>query len=286
MRKFIILAVLLGIVFGSLTNKVFAGPPFVNLEGVGGVAFNPLAYLADSGEEFIKIGDTNIVAKPRFGAWYVNLPDAKIDWVSFGVATTLLKRLEVSYGYQAINWEAAPSAFHKNNIGAKLLVLKENSFDTKFVPAFSIGTIYKTTSDKSLREAGLNSLRSSGQDWYAVATKTVTLLPVPVIVSGGVLSTQEYVTGVLGFSDKRKLTGFFNIDLVLPKGFVVGYEFKQGARFSDVQNANYWDAHLAWIPNKNLTLIAAYTATGDYGKAGNTRTGLGNGFVLSAQYAF
>ena len=292
MKKYIILAVLFGLVFGSLTNKVFAGPPFNNLEGVGGVAFNPLAYLADSGEEFIKVGDTNIVAKPRFGAWYVNLPDAKIDWASFGVATTLLKRLEVSYGFQTVNWEAAPSAFHKNNIGAKLLVLKENSFDTKFVPAFSIGTIYKTTSDKSLREAGITSLRSTGQDWYAVATKTVSFLPVPAILSGGVLSSQEFVTGVLGFHDKRKLTGFFNIDLVLPKGFVLGYEFKGGENFTSFKNNNYWDAHIAWIPNKNITLIAAYTATGGYDRSAvssggpKLRQGLGNGFVLSAQYAF
>ncbi len=284
MKKIIFLAVLL--VLWSLTRNVFAGPPFNNLEGVGGVAYNPLAYLADSGEEFIKIGDINILAKPRFGVWYVNLPDAKIDWTSFGVATTLLKRLELSYGYQSINWEDHPT-FHKNNLGAKLLVLEENDFGIKFVPAFSIGTIYKNTSHNSLRQiASFNSLRSSGQDWYVVATKTVNLLPVPVIVSGGVLSSQEFVTGVLGFSDKRKLTGFFNIDLVLPKGFVVGYEFKQGARPSNAKNTNYWDAHLAWIPNKNLTIIAAYTGTGDYNKSGNTRTGLGNGIVLSAQYAF
>jgi Protein of unknown function (DUF3034) len=285
MRKFIISAALLVLVSGSLITKVFAGLPFNNLEGVGGVAYNPLAYLADSGEEFIKIGDVNIVAKPRFGAWYVSLPDAKIDWESIGVATTLFKRLEISYGYEAINWEAHPT-FHKNNIGAKLLLLKENAFSTKFVPAISVGTIYKATSNASLREAGLGTLRSSGQDWYAVASKTVNLLPVPVIISGGLLSTEEFVTGVLGFSNKRDLTGFANIDFVLPHGFVVGYEFKQGARFSNVQNTNYWDAHLAWIPNKNLAVIAAYTGTGAYGRAGNTRTGLGNGFVLSAQYAF
>ncbi len=284
MKKFTLFSALLMLTVVFSVKSVFAGPPFNNLEGVGGVAYNPLAYLADSGEEFIKVGDTNILAKPRFGAWYVNLPDAKIDWTSLGVATTLLKRLELSYGYQSINWEDHPT-FHKNNIGAKLLVLKENSFDTKYVPAFSIGTIYKNTSHNSLRQISADR-RSSGQDWYAVATKTVNLFPVPVIVSGGVLSTQEFVTGVLGFSNKRKLTGFANIDIVLPHGFVVGYEFKQGARFSNVQNTNYWDAHLAWIPNKNLTLIAAYTGTGDYGKAGNTRTGLGNGFVLSAQYAF
>jgi len=283
MKKFIFVAALLVFLFGSLTDRVFAGPPFNNLQGVGGVAFNPLAYLADSGEEFIKVGNTNVVAKPRFGAWYVNLPDAKIDWTTFGVATTLLKRLEISYGYENIAWENHPT-FHKNNIGAKLLVLNENSFDTKFIPAVSIGAIYKNTSNKSLREAGLSALRSSGQDWYAVATKTITQLPVPVIISGGVLFTQEYVTGVLGFSNKRKFTGFANIDIVLPHGFVLGYEFKQGARFCNVQNANYWDAHLAWIPNKNLTIIAAYTVTGDY--TGSTRQGLGNGVVLSAQYAF
>ncbi len=282
MKKFNIIAVLvLAVLF--LVKEAFAGPPFNNLEGVGGVAFNPLAYLADSGEEFIKVGDTDVLAKPRFGAWYVNLPDAKIDWTSFGVATTLLKRLEISYGFQNISWENHPT-FHKNNLGAKLLVLKENDFGTKFVPAFSLGTIYKNTSNKSLRDASISTLRSSGQDWYAVATKTVNWLPVPVILSGGVLSTQEYVTGVLGFSNKRKLTGFANIDLVLPHGFVVGYEFKQGARFFNVQNANYWETHLAWIPNNNLTLIAAYTATGDY--TGSSRQGLGNGFVISAQYAF
>jgi hypothetical protein len=285
MRKAIFLVVFLVLSVVFFGNNVFAGPPFVNLEGVGGIAYNPLAYTADSGEEFIKIGETDIASKPRFGGWYVNLPDSKIDWTTLGVATTFFKRLEVSYGYETIAWEDHPT-FHKNNVGAKILLLKEDSFGTKFLPAFSIGSIYKSTSNKSLRDAGLSNLRSSGQDWYAVATKTITLLPRPVIVSGGVLSSQEFVTGVLGFHNKRKLTGFANIDVVFPHGFVVGWEFKQGERFSSAKNNNYWDAHVAWMPNKNLTLIAAYTATGSYTKAGNTRQGLGNGVVLSAQYAF
>lgn len=289
MKKVSLVLAFLVLTVVFLTQKVFAGPPFNNLEGVGGVAFNPLAYLADSGEELVKVGDTSVLAKPRFGSWYVNLPDSKIDWTSFGVADTLFKRLEVSYGFQNIAWENHPT-FHKNNIGAKLLLLKENSFDTKFLPALSAGTIYKSTSNKSLCDAGLSNLRSSGQDWYAVATKTTNLFPVPVIISGGLLSSQEYVTGVLGFHNKRKLTGFANIDVVLPHGFVVGWEFKQGEQFSGSQkNNNYWDAHLAWIPNKNLTLIAAYTDTGsfnDYASGKTLRTGLGNGFVLSAQYAF
>lgn len=284
MKKLTLLAVFIALVGALLTKNVFAGPPFVNLEGVGGVAFNPLAYLADSDGEnsHFKIGNQDIIGKPRFGAWYVNLGDPKIDWTAFGVADTLFKRLEISYGYETVAWVNNPT-FHKNNIGAKVLVLPENAFDTKFIPALSVGTIYKTTSPNGVHKLGY-ALRTSGQDWYAVATKTVSQLPLPVILSGGILSSQEFVTGVLGFHNKRKLTGFANIDVVLPHGFVVGYEFKQGSQFASYKNANYWDAHLAWMPNKNLTLIAAYTGTGDYGTS--TRTGLGDGFVLSAQYAF
>jgi hypothetical protein len=269
---------LLTVVF-SIRNSL-AGPPFNNLEGAGGVAFNPLAYLAEGDSDF-KIGNQDCLGKPRLGIWYVNLGDPTIDWTSVGLADTLFKRLEISYGFQAVSWVDHPT-FHKNNIGAKLLILQENSFGSKFVPAFSVGTVYKTTSD-GVRKLGL-PLRTSGEDWYAVATKTITQLPLPVIVSAGVLSSQEFVTGVLGFHNKRKQTGFANIDVVLPHSFVVGYEFKQGEQFSSFKNSNYWDVHLAWLANKNLTLIAAYTDTGDY--VNSTRQGLGNGFVLSAQYAF
>ena len=280
MKRLTLVAALLVLSVVFLRHKVFAGPPFNNLEGVGGVAFNPLAYLAEGDSDF-KVGDQDVIGKPRFGIWYANLGDPTIDWTSVGIADTLFKRMEISYGFQAVSWVDHPT-FHKNNIGAKFLVLQENSFGSKAVPALSIGTIYKNTSD-GVRKLGL-PLRTSGQDWYAVATKTITQLPLPVILSGGVLSSQEYVTGVLGFHNKRKQTGFANIDVVLPHGFVVGYEFKQGEQFTAYKNANYWDAHLAWMPNKNLTLIAAYTETGDY--TNSTRTGLGNGFVLSAQYAF
>lgn len=285
MRRLILFTVFFALTVVFSVRDVWAGPPFVNLEGVGGVAFNPLAYVADSGDDgkHFKVGKVDVSA-PRFGGWYVNLDDAKIDWTTFGVATSVAKRLEISYGYETVAWVDHPT-FHKNNVGAKFLVLPENSFDSKFVPAVSVGTIYKSTSAKGIHSLGF-PLRTSGQDWYLVATKTITALPAPVILSGGILSSQEFVTGVLGFHNKRKQTGFANIDVVLPHGFVIGYEFKQGEQFSSYKNANYWNAHLAWIPNKNLTLIAAYVDTSSYTKAGNTRQGLGDGFVLSAQYAF
>ncbi|MEI8344451.1 MAG: DUF3034 family protein [Candidatus Omnitrophota bacterium] len=262
-----------------VSQQVFAGPPLNNLQGVGGVAFNPLAYTADSSGEnsHYKVGDQDILGKPRFGAWYVNLDHANVDWTTIGVAETFFDRVEVSYGYESINQSGA-QAIHKNNVGTKLLVLPENSFDTKFLPAVSVGGIYKDTSFRA------EDVDSSGYDFYTVATKTITQLPQPVIVSGGLLVTKEKVTGVFGFDKDSAATGFGNVDVVLPYNLVLGYEYKQGARYSDFKNADYWDLHLAWLANNNLSLVLAYVDAGD--SKSSKVVGLGNGVVLSTQYAF
>ena len=279
MKKFTLLAAFFVLTVVFPIKDVSAGAPFNNLEGVGGVAFNPLAYLADSeGEDsHIKIGDTDIIGRPRLGAWYVNLGKVDVDWSSIGVADTLFKRLEISYGHESIN-QANTSAKHKNNVGTKLLLLPENAFGTEFLPAISLGTIFKHTSNVG---AGVNA---SGQDYYLVATKLITQLVRPVLLSAGVLSTEDKTTGVFGYDKDRKATGFGNIDIILPWNLIAGFEYKQGARYFDWKDANYWDTHVAWTPNKNLTLILAYVDAGDHKSA--SRVGLGNGVVLSAQYAF
>lgn len=279
MRQFTLFSAILLLTVVFSIHDVFAGAPFVNLEGVGGVAFNPLAYLADSDGEgsHFKVGNTDIIGKPRFGAWYISLDKVNVDWTTIGIADTFFKRLEVSYGYETINQQNT-TAKHKNNVGTKLLLLPENFFDTKFLPAVSVGTIFKHTSNVG---AGVDA---SGEDFYVVATKLITQLPRPVLLSGGLLSTKGKVTGVFGFDKDRKEAGFANIDLILPWNLIAGFEYKQGVRFSDFKNANYWDAHLAWTPNKNLSLILAYVDAGDH--KSTKVTGLGNGVVLSAQYAF
>lgn len=271
-KVIVILAVVL------VSKYVFAGPPLTNLEGVGGIAFNPLAYLADSGEDAgLKIDGTKVASKPRIGSWYVNLSDVKVDWTAIGVADTFFNRLEVSYGYETVNPENSKS-IHKHNIGAKLLVLKENSFDTNYVPAVSVGAIFKQTSNVG---AGSDD---TGADYYGVATKLITSLPRPVLISGGLLSTKAKATGVFGYDKDSKLTGFGNIDIIFPLGLIAGFEYKQGADYSDWKDANYWNTHVAWTANNNLTIVLALVNAGDY--KSTSKVGLGNGFVSSIQYAF
>ena len=267
-------------------GNAFAGAPFNNLEGVGGVAYNPLAYTAGSKANDPEKADwdkgpvgefTKYLGKPQFGTWYVNLSNVRVNWFAVGVADTILDRLEVSYGFENINQKDAKS-HNKNNIGAKLLVVPENFNNLGFVPAVSVGAIYKNTDN-----VAVNALHN-GWDGYVVATKTITQLPRPVIISGGALLTNSYVTGAFGYDKQSKLTGFANVDVVLTDHIVAGFEYKQGPDFNRLKNADYWDVHAAWLVNKNLSLIAAYTYAGDYKKT--KEVGLGNGFVISAQYAF
>jgi hypothetical protein len=256
-----------------------AGVPLNNLEGVGGIAFNPLAYPANAQSDWLSDGNLTL-SKPQLGLWYVKLYNFGADWESASVAATLCKRLELSLGYERIDDHKKSLVINKTDFGQKFLLLDENACGKNFIPAISVGAIEKITS-KDIQVPGVDQ---NGVDFYLVATKLITQLPLPVLLSGGLLSTREWVTGVLGFDHDRRQTGFANIDILPTKNIAVGYEFKQGAKFSDFKNADYWDAHIAWFATKQLTLVAAYTDTGN--KDSTTRAGLGDGVVLSVHYSF
>ena len=278
MKKVIVLIFVVFIGFFT-KNVVFAGVPLNNLEGVGGIAFNPLAYPA--GNSFEKPKDSqrklsfeDILSKPQIGSWYVHLGDVDIDWTSIGIAETFFKRLEVSYGYETIATSGSKT-IHKNNIGAKFLLIEEKDL----VPAVSVGTVWKhTTFDTG------SGVDDSGSDYYLVATKMLKNLPKPVLLSGGVISTKGRTLGVLGFDKDRDEALFANIDVLPLENIAVGFEYRQGAHFDDFKNADYWDAHLAWFVNKNLTLVGAYVNAGD--ENSSSKVGLGDGVVFSIQYAF
>jgi len=270
-------------------GTAYGGVPLNNLQGSGGIAFNPLAYTAGQPWEG---GDTNslndIVSKPQAGAWYVNLNDADINWGAFGAAFTVAKRLELSAGYELVNARKyGDTSINKYNLGAKFRLLDENAFDSPWVPAIAVGGIYKYTDSRTVKALNLDH---DGFDAYAVASKLVKQTPVPVLLSAGVLFTDEVVNGVVGHNDYG--TAFFgNIDILPAKNIAIGIEYKQGARVGDgIRNHDYWDGHVAWFVDDSLTLVAAFVQTGDKDKFyrdGSTKNlGVGSGLVFSVQYQF
>ncbi|MCE5270763.1 DUF3034 family protein [bacterium] len=256
----------------SLPGLSRAGVPLNNLQGVGGIAFNPLAYVAGQ-----NAGDSKSpVSKPQFGLWYVSLDEVQVDWTALSASIGLFRRVELSWGYEVV----APAGhnIHKHSLGAKVLLVPENAGGSPAVPAVSAGVIWK-------RASGVAApTENSSADLYLVASKLITQLPRPLLLSGGLLSTENRVTGVFGFDDKRDQTFFGNVDLLPRPNLALGFEYLQGAEFDAFRNSGYWDLHAAWFADPHLTLVAAYVNAGD--KKSTRRVGLGDGLVLSAQYAF
>ena len=290
-------AVVIGAAYGSV--------PLNNLQGTGGIAFNPLAYTAglpwdgdDGGDSTNAVEHSALngkVSRPQVGAWYVNLNDASINWWAGSAAITFADRVEFSTGYGFINaHKYGDKSINTYNVGAKLKFLDENAFDTVWVPALAVGGVWKYTDSRTVEAFRLDD---NGFDGYVVASTLITQTPVPVLLSAGLLLSDEVVNGVVGHND-YDVVAFGNIDVLPAENVAIGLEYKQGVDAGDtratgghsIRNHDYWDAHVAWFVTKNLPLVAAFAETGDkdkfYKKGSVKNLGVGSGAVFSLQYQF
>ena len=282
-----------------------AGVPLNNLQGTGGIAFNPLAYTAglpwdgdDGGDTTNAVEHSALngkVSRPQLGAWYVNLNDAGINWWAGSAALTFVDRVEVSTGYGFVNaHKYGDKSINTYNVGAKVRFLDENAFDTSWVPALAVGGVWKYTDSRTVEAFRLDD---NGFDGYVVASKLITQTPVPVLLSAGLLLSDEVVNGVVGHND-YDVVAFGNIDVLPAENVAIGLEYKQGVDAGDtratgghsIRNHDYWDAHVAWFITKQLTFVAAFAETGDkdkfYRKGNVKNLGVGSGAVFSLQYQF
>ena len=288
-------AVVVGV---GIHSAAYGGVPLNNLQGTGGIAFNPLAYTAGLPWDGAEGGDsTNAVAhsalngkvsRPQIGAWYVNLNDAGINWWTTSAALSFFDHVELSAGYEFINaHKYGDKSINKYNLGAKAKFLDEDAFDTSWVPALAVGGVYKYTDSRTVEALGLDD---DGFDAYVVASKLITQTPVPVLLSAGLLLSDEVVNGVVGHND-YDVVAFGNIDILPAENIAIGFEYKQGVDAGDgIRNHDYYDAHVAWFVTKQLTLVAAFAETGDkdkfYRKGSTKNLGVGSGAVFSIQYQF
>ncbi len=283
--KRLVFFVMTALVFG--VSPAQAGPPFSNVEGVGGCALNPFAYIANTvGEEGNGLLGSSFVGRPQLGTWHVGLTESDINWNSIGANISFADRVELGYSHEFVDVQGLQN-IDKDNLSLKVMLLKEGDFGVDLMPAVSAGAIWKNT------EFDKMALRhSSGWDFYLVATKMVPGLPVPVILNAGLLSTNGFVRGVLGFGDHRDTVFFGNVETILFKKFIVGWEYEQDANVGkvfkgdDSSHATHalWEAHVAYMYDKNLAIIASGAYTGDKDSA--SQKAFGAGYVVSIQYAF
>ena len=286
-------------------------PTCLNLEGINGCGLNPEAYLTNPIGEGEGLDGSKVVGKPKFSYWHVNLGASDLDWDAISGSMTFYDRLEVGvsrnmldlneFSYPPNKPDLMTDTINLDSLSAKLQLIKENQFLDRIMPALSAGVLYK---DTDFDKASDIYDDDSGFDYYAVASKNIHALPLPISLTAGIRSTKKHLMGALGFGDERDEFFFGNLQVVfptpnfIPSTFLIGGEYvgptdvgENKAHNFDFENHEMYDIHLAWAPTHHFWIVGSYLNTGDddvydYRNKGKHPQGFGGGWVTSFQYRF
>jgi len=260
--------------------------PFHTIEGYGGGAITPMAYLVNPGPKGTVLG------LPSLSATYVGMDRKGI--VTTGITETLFGRIELGFSAEHLALGTLPGDIKKAttvdighddlwlyNFNLRGLVIEENSFELP-LPALTFGVHVKyndTIGDINHRLG--NALRTIGyrKDWGVDFTQTFTkMFPEvfgrPLIVSAGLRESEGSNTGFLGFADTYDVTFEGNIAYLPTDWLVIAYEYRGkphafGSGLDPlIKEEDDWHGiDVSWIINNHATLVVGYSHLGEVANA-------------------
>ncbi len=282
--------------------------PFHCVEGYGGGAITPMAYLVNPGPT------DNVFGKPAAALTFGNLGDKQLEAIT--VTETLWDRVELGYGADRIGLGILPcQVMHEtgldcgsgdvwvNNFNARFLLVKENTELAGIpLPALTFGIHAKVNEgiDQINNNLGgaltaIGFRHSYGTDFMLTATKKFAhVFGRPLIVSLGLRESEGAELGLLGFGDTYHATLEGNAVYLPYDRLAVGFEFRQkfdpydtipcttvpGAFLVGPED-NWYAVEAGYICSKHATLCAGW------GHLGNlVNTNANGSWLLQLKYEF
>jgi len=224
-----------------------------------------------------------IFGLPSIGVLHVQLGKGK-SIETFTITETLWDRLELGYGFDYADFGDVPQDIERavgiriddqfvglHNFNVRLLLVKDGDFSQAWIPALTVGVHYKyndTIDDidddlnGTLRNIGIKS--DDGWDFTLYASKMITALPRPVLVSAGVRSTEAAHIGLLGFTDDRKVVGEGSICVFATDRLILAAEYRQKPDEHDEmpglveEEDDWWTLCVGYIVNDRITMGVGY----------------------------
>jgi hypothetical protein len=215
--------------------------PFHAIEGYGGGAITPMAYLVNPGAPGCIFG------KPAAALSVGNFGDKQLSAIT--VTETVYDRIEFGYGCDRLALGDLPNEiqFHTgmdtetgdvwlHNFNVRTLLVKEGTCLAGLpMPAITAGVHFKYNDgiaqiNNSLNNAlgGIGYHANNGVDFTLTMTKKFMIGgQMPLFVTGGFRESQAAQLGFLGFSDKYRGTFEGNVVFMPAKRIVLAYEFRQ-----------------------------------------------------------
>jgi hypothetical protein len=253
--------------------------PFHSAEGCGGVFATHMAYLVNGNDG---------IGLPSVGSIYVNMGHGR-QMYSLTATETLWNRLELGYAYITFDMGDLPDAIAEatgvriseqfvemHNFNARLMILKEGEFGQNWLPAVTFGAHWKenATTDHLDSELGgtlsaIGKETDDGIDYTLYATKMLTMLPKPVILTAGLRSTDAAHIGLLGFTGDRELLFEGSVCAFVAHNVIVGVEYRQKkSDYTPVPGLiaaedDWYTFDVGYIVNSHMTVAAGYARFGD-----------------------
>jgi hypothetical protein len=297
MFAFVLLFLSILVAFIALPSK--AAPPLLSVDGTGGGAISPMAYVINPiTEERGGLLGSNWIGKPKVGVYVLGAPTADIMLYVPGFAMSFFNRVEIGYSYVYADLEFSPEVHNiaLQSMTAKVQILKDGEFGWKWTPAFAVGAVHKHTNFNV--PSGVNAYDSDqGTDFYFALTKRFPdLLPLPILVNAGVRWTKGYILGVNGYGQDYDHSAFVGIAVRLSRRWGIGYSYIQGTHVGDnmlgaIRTDEFQEWNLIYSPTEKIDLVASYGKVGhenihERERGGKNPSGLGDAWILTMQYGF
>lgn len=216
--------------------------PSHTVEGYGGGAITPVAYLVNRGPEGTVFG--------RPAVSFANVVAGKKNVQVLAVTETLLRRIELGYALGRVDLGTLPSDTEEltgvdigthhlwvHNFNARLLLLDETAFGSPLMPSLTAGAHFKVNDgiediDDRLG-GGLTDLgydKNYGTSFTLTMSKTIihaVTLNRPLFLSVGMRNSRDAQLGVLGFGRECNTTVEASVAYLITKHLLVNYEFRQ-----------------------------------------------------------
>jgi Protein of unknown function (DUF3034) len=268
-------------------GKLLATGGVSQVEGAGGGGLTPWALISGYGTRDSYGANVHVT--------YVKTQDYSLG--SYGVAAGFADRVELSLAKQEFKGSLAPLDqlnIKQDIVGVKVKVAGDAVYEQdSALPQIAVGLMYKRNNGVSgLGALGVTSVKQLGAkddhgiDYYVSATKI--LLDKSLLLNGTVRATKANQMGILGFGgdkgDRYQAMFEGSAAYLINRKLVAGAEYRMKPHNLGVDNEkDYYDAFLAYFPNKNLSLTVAWVSLGDITIFNNKRQ---NGVYLSVQAGF
>jgi hypothetical protein len=256
--------------------------PLHSVEGTGGHFATHSAYLVNPARP------GEIFGLPSIGGKHVHLGNGR-HLEDLTITQTLWDRVELGYGWNHFDMGDLPQDIERattirirdhsvdlHHFNVRLSLWKDGDFDQSWLPALTVGAHYKyndTIKDidtdlmGTLTAIGIRD--NDGFDFTLSASKMITALPRPVILSATLRSTEAAHIGLLGFTDDRELVVEGAVCVLATDRILLAAEYRQKPdKYEAIPGLvggedDWWTLCAGYIVNDHLTIAGGYAHFGE-----------------------